>query len=148
MRKPTRLRISLNPDGLFLRGRGLGGGCAFDAGENGVVAAGTREQNCEADGGDHEDNGGPGGELGEKVGCTARAEGCLRALTAEGSGEVGGFALLKEDDANVEQRNDNVQGHEKSKHCGAGNLLGPENIGIGAERELKPSMSYLLARQI
>ena len=76
-----------------------------------MVAAGAREQDGKADGGNHEDDGGPGGELGEEVSCSARAEGCLRSLTAEGSGEVGGFALLEEDDANDEQRNDNVEGH-------------------------------------
>ena len=148
MRKPGGLRTSLNPDGLFLRGRGLGGRCAFDAGENRVVVAGMREHDGESDRGDHEDDGGPSGELGEEVGGSARAEGSLRALAAEGSGQVGGLALLKEDDANYEERNDNVQGHEKSEHCGAGNLLGLENIRIGVEEELKPSICNTLARQI
>ena len=102
-------------------------------GEDGAVAAGAGEHDGETDGGKHEDDCGPGGELGEEVGCSARAEGCLRALTAEGSGEVSRLALLKEDDTNDEEGNDNVQSHEKSEHCGAGNLLGPENIGIGVE---------------
>ena len=60
--------------------------------------------------------GGPGGELGEQVGCAAGAEGCLGTLTAEGSGEVGGFALLEENDADEEERNDNVQDNEKNDH--------------------------------
>jgi hypothetical protein len=136
MRKPAACAF-LDLRELFFRRRGLGSGCAFYAGENRVVAAGTREHDGEGDRGDHEDDGGPGGELGEEVGCSARAEGCLRTLTAEGSGEVGGFALLEEDDANDEERNDNVQGHEKSEHCGAGNLLDPENIGIGVEEGTK-----------
>ena len=59
------------------------------AGEDGVVAARAGEQNSKADGGEHEENGRVGGELGEEIGCAAGAEGCLRTLAAEGSGEVG-----------------------------------------------------------
>jgi hypothetical protein len=52
-------------------------------------SAGAREQDGEADGTAHEDDGGVGGQLGEEVGSAARAEGRLRALTAECTGEVG-----------------------------------------------------------
>ena len=81
-----------------------------------MVAAGAREQDSEADGAEHEDDGGVGGQLGEEVGCAAGAEGGLGALAAEGSGEVGGFALLEENDANDEERNDNVDDDEKNDH--------------------------------
>jgi len=96
------------------------------------------ERDGEADGGEHEDNSGPGGQLGEEVGCTAGTEGCLRTLTAECSGEVSGFALLKEDDADDEERNDDVNDNEKSDHEMPCNLLEPEeksgqNVWIGAE---------------
>ncbi len=85
-------------------------------GEDGVVAAGAGEQDGEADGGEHEDDRGPGGELGEEIGCSARSEGGLRSLAAEGSGEVGGLALLEQDDADEEERDDNVQDYEKDNH--------------------------------
>ena len=91
-----------------------------------MVGAGAREEDGEADGAEHEDDGGVGGQLGEKVGCAARAEGRLGALTAEGSGEVGGFALLKEDDANDEERDDDVKRDEKTDQHSACNLLDPE----------------------
>jgi hypothetical protein len=97
---------------LFLCGGRLTGG-VLCAGEDGVVAAaGAGEQNGEANGGEHEDDGRVGGELGEEVGCAARAEGCLRALSAEGSGEVGGFALLEEHDADDEERDNNVEDND------------------------------------
>jgi hypothetical protein len=110
---------------LLLRGRCLGGG-GPGAGEDGVVSAGAREQNRQADGAEHEDDGGVGGQLGEEVGCAARAEGCLRALTAEGTGQVGGLALLEKDDSDEKERNDNVKSNEKTDQHSACNLLSPE----------------------
>src|SRR5580704_11663040 len=98
MRKPEACAFGRAGCWLLLCGCRLAGGVR-GAGEDGMVATSAGQQNCEADGGEHEDDGRIGGELGEEVSCAARAEGCLRTLTAEGSGEVGGFALLKEDDA-------------------------------------------------
>jgi hypothetical protein len=96
---------------LFLCGCRLAGGvCA--AGKDGVVATSAGEQNGEANGGEHEDDGRVGSELGEEVGCAARAEGCLRTLTAEGSGEIGGFALLEEDYADDEERDNDVKDND------------------------------------
>ena len=112
--------------GLLLRGRCLSG---LGPGEDGAVSAGAREEDGEADGAEHEDDGGVGGQLGEKVGCAARAEGRLGALTAEGSGEVGRFALLKEDDADDEERDDDVKSNEKTDQHSACNLLDPERNG-------------------
>lgn len=94
------------------------------AGEDRVIAAGTREQDGEADGGDHEEDGRPGGELGEEVCCATRSEGGLRSLAAEGTGEVCGLALLKQDDADEEERYDNVQNNEKNDHRGSLRPLG------------------------
>ena len=96
---------------LFLRGRRLTGG-VLGTGEDGVVAAGTREQNGKTNGGKHEDDGRVCGELGKEVGCATRAEGCLRTLTAEGSGEIGGFALLEENDTDDKERNDDMQDYD------------------------------------
>src|SRR5260370_10467398 len=126
MRKPVACAFLNQWGDLLLRGRRLGGGGGLDAGEDGAVCAGAREQDGEADGAEHEDDGGVGGQLGEEVGCAARAEGCLRALTAEGSGEVGGLALLEEDDADEKERDDYVHDNDKNDHCGAYDLLGPE----------------------
>ena len=85
-------------------------------GENGVVTAGAGKHDGEADGGDHEEDGRPGGELGEEVGRSAGSKGGLRSLAAEGCGEVGGLALLEQDDADEEERNDDVQDNEKDDH--------------------------------
>ena len=99
------------PEKLFLGGRRLGGRGSFDTGEDGAVGAG-------------EENRGPGSKPGEQVGCATGAERRLRTLTAEGSGEVGGFALLEENDADDEERNDDVNDYEKNDHGAACNLLG------------------------
>jgi hypothetical protein len=97
----------------------------------------VRERDVETDGRTHEDDCGPGGELGKEIGCSAWAEGRLRTLTAEGSGEVGGLALLEEDDADDEERDDDVQDDEKIDHLGCLLLLirrgAPEDVWIGAE---------------
>ena len=85
-------------------------------GEDGAVAAGAGEHDGETDGGKHEDDCGPGGELGEEVGCSARSEGGLRSLAAEGCGEVGGLALLEQDDTDEEERDNDVQDYEKDNH--------------------------------
>ena len=56
------------------------------------AAAGVfADEDEERDGGDHENDGSPGGEFGEHVGRPAGSEGCLRSLTAEGAGEIGAF---------------------------------------------------------
>ena len=86
------------------------------AGEDRVVAAGAGEQDGEADGGNHEEDGRPGGEFGEEVGCSTGSEGGLRSLAAEGCGEVGGLALLKQNDADEEERDNDVQDYEKDDH--------------------------------
>src|ERR1700733_1796002 len=112
MRKPRGLRIWKGMGcWLFLGWRCLAGGVC-GAGEDGVVAASAGEQNGEANGGEHEDDGRVGSELGEEVGCAARAERCLRTLSAEGSGEVGGFALLGEYDADDEERDNDVEDND------------------------------------
>jgi hypothetical protein len=117
------LRIFDLKSELLLCGRRLCGRGGLGTGEDGAVGAGAREQNGEADGAEHEDDGGVSGQLGEEVGCAARPEGCLGALTAEGSGEVGGFALLEEDDANDKERDDDVKSDEKTDQHSACNLL-------------------------
>ena len=83
-----------------------------------MIAAGAGEHDGEADGGEHKEDGRPGGELGEEVGCAARAEGGLRSLAAKGSGEVGGLALLDQDDADKEEADDDVEGDDEVDHSG------------------------------
>jgi hypothetical protein len=122
--------------GLLLSWGALRG---FGAGEDRVVGIGTGEQDGKTDGGEHEEDRRPCGELGEEVCRSARSEGSLRSLAAKGSGEVGGFTLLKQDDADEEERDDNVQDNEKNDHRELLNLLGPESVDpredvwIGAE---------------
>ena len=54
------------------------------------------------------DNGRPCGEPGEHVGGGAGSKGGLRALAAEGAGEVGRAALLNEHHADEKQAHDDV----------------------------------------
>ena len=119
-----------------------------------MVGVGAGEHDGEADGGEHEDDGRPGGELGEEIGGAARSEGGLRSLAAEGSGEVGGLALLKQNDTDEEERDDNVQNNEKNDHRDCLNLLGPERcepsgrcFGLVRTRGLEPQCLAALAPQ-
>jgi hypothetical protein len=130
MRRPWACAwLNLNSPRLLF-GCALGG---FGAGEDRVIGAGAREQDGEANGGEHEEDGRPGGELGEKIGCSARSEGGLRSLATEGSSEVGGLALLEQDDADEEERDENVQDNEKNDHRDCLNLLGPESFRPSGE---------------
>ena len=90
--------------------RGLG------AGQDRVTGAGACEQDGEAKRGEHEADGGVGGELGQQVGGSAGAECSLRALAAEGAGEIGGLALLEQDDADEEERDDDVDDDNEDDH--------------------------------
>ena len=71
-------------------------------------SAGAHKKNHQRDGRAHENYRRPGGETGEHIGCSPRAEGCLRALAAKGAGQIGRPALLDEHDADEEQANDHV----------------------------------------
>ena len=57
------------------------------------AAIGSEDQ---GHGAEHEHYGAPGGGFGQHIGCAARAEGGLAACSAEGAGEVGGFAALQQ----------------------------------------------------
>ena len=103
------------------------------AGEDGVIAAGTGEHDREADGGDHEEHRRPGSELGEEGGCTARAESCLRALSAEGTCEVCGASLLQENDAHDKERDEDVDDENEIEHRGSFATFLSQNVWIGAE---------------
>ena len=59
-------------------------------------------QNRQSNGGDHEDNGAPRCEPRQQVGCATRTKSRLRTLTAKGAGKIGAFALLQQDDDNVD----------------------------------------------
>ena len=120
MRRRVACAFVILRGGLLLRGCRLGRRGALDAGEDGAVCGGAREKNGEADGAEHEDDGGVGGQLGEEVGCTTGAEGGLGALAAEGSGEVGGTALLDEYNSDEEDAHDDVYDDdevEENLHC-------------------------------
>jgi hypothetical protein len=114
LRSAQRVRVW-----LFLQGKGLAGG---NAGEHGVGSGGVREHDGESDGGDHEDDRGPAGELGEQVGGAAGTKGGLRALSAEGAGEISRFALLEEDDGDEEEADNDVNDDEKNEHALRRNL--------------------------
>ena len=118
MRKPMACALDDSGKLLGVRRCALGGGVA---GENGVVAAESTagENDGEANGGEHENDRGIGRELGKEIGCSAGAEGGLRSLAPEGAGEVCGFALLEEDDANEKERDDDVDDKDEIEHGAA-----------------------------
>ncbi len=81
-------------------GGGLGRGLR-DLFEDGTpLADGFIRAQHHGEGTQHEHDGAPRGGLGENVGRAARAESRLAAGTAEGAGEVRGFAALQQDNHN------------------------------------------------
>src|SRR5271165_1538280 len=76
-------------------------------------------QDGEPDGGDHEDDGAPTGGAGEQVGRRAGSKGSLRTLAAEGSGEIGAFALLEKNDGDQEETNNDVNHDKQIDHAAA-----------------------------
>ena len=73
-------------------------------------------QDGKPDGRDHKDHRAPYRHAGEDVGCRARSEGGLRALAAEGSSEIGAFALLKQNNADEHKAYDDVNYDEQINH--------------------------------
>ena len=97
-------------------------------------AVGPLIKNGEGDRGDHEDDRRPGSKPREHVCRCAGAEGCLRALAAEGACEVGRAALLKEHYANEKQAHNNVKyddKNEKNLHFLSCFPCLPTNFGAG-----------------
>jgi hypothetical protein len=87
-----------------------GGLRGLDAGKYRTPSAAPLDQHCESDGGEHEEDGGPGRHSGQKVGCSAGSEGGLRSLAAKGAGEVSTLALLEKNHPDQDDANDNVDG--------------------------------------
>jgi hypothetical protein len=85
-------------------------------GEDRAIRVGASQKNGETDGSQHEEDGRVGRQLGEQVRGAARAEGRLRALAAEGTGKISGFALLEEHYADKEERDDDVEDYDKIDH--------------------------------
>ena len=69
----------------------------------------ARHEDGESYGGAGEENCRPGRKAGEEVGRATRSKGRLRSLATEGTGEVRALALLQQDYANQEERDDDVQ---------------------------------------
>ncbi len=111
-----RVRGVVGFEGALLLGWGRLGCGGWEVGEDRAVGAGAGHEDGQADRGQHEDDGRPGGEAGEEIGGTAGAEGGLRTGAAEGTGEVGGLALLKQDYADEEEADDDVQDDEQDEH--------------------------------
>src|SRR5579862_5055422 len=76
-----------------------------------------RHHDGQADRRDHEDDRAPGGGAGEQVGCGSGSESSLRALAAEGSGEIGALALLEQNDGDHEDTNNDVDGDKQINHA-------------------------------
>jgi len=112
-----------------LRGGGLRGRMP-GAREHGVIAAVTGEQDGEADRGQHEEDGGPGGELGKEISGAARAKGRLGALSAEGACEVSRLALLDEDDADKEEADDDMDCDDEGDHGVAFETSGDSELPV------------------
>ena len=92
-----------------------GRGAIEDRAAAGVFA----DENKERDGGDHEDDGSPGGKAGEHVGGSAGTEGGLRSLTTKGAGEIGALPLLQEDNRDEDERDDDVNDGQEDDHATA-----------------------------
>jgi hypothetical protein len=75
--------------------------------------AGAVVKDGEGDRRDHEDYCRPGSQPGEDIGRGARPEGGLRTLAAESTGEVGGTALLEQDDTDQKDTHENVDDDDK-----------------------------------
>ncbi len=89
------------------------------------------DQDKQADGRDHENDGRPGGELGEQVGRTAWTESGLRTLTAKGTGEISALTLLQEHDADQKQADDDMDhGDEVGKDHEIGSFLRPNGLAL------------------
>jgi hypothetical protein len=94
----------------------LGGGCrlgrsgmrGLDAGQHRMSSTASLDQDGKPNRGEHEYDGSPGSHLGQQVGGSARAKRSLRSLTAKGASEIGTLALLKKNDPNQDEANNNV----------------------------------------
>lgn len=87
--------------------------------EDGAAAGMFADQDKERDGGDHEDDGSPGGKAGEHVSGPAWTKGGLRSLTAEGAGKIGALTLLQKDNRDEEKRDDDVNDGQEDDHATA-----------------------------
>lgn len=102
-------------------------------GEDGVIAARAGEHDREADGGDHEEHCRPCREFGEERRCSARTESCLRTLSAEGTGEVCRASLLQKNNADDEERDDDMDDKDEIEHRSSFTTFLSQNVWIGAE---------------
>ena len=115
-------------------GRGGDGGCLYLV-KHGVRADRALVKDGQGDGGEHEDDGRPGGEAGEDVGRGAGAEGGLRTLSAEGAGEIGRAALLEQNDADEEEADDDVQDDDEVEKDGHSCELLSRPLPVGPGEE-------------
>src|SRR5260370_20031263 len=99
--------------GWGLRRRGLWGGLRNSFEDRAALADGFIGAQDHGHGAEHEHDGAPRGGFGEDVGCAARTEGRLAAGTAEGSGEVGGFAALEQHDDDQHETIQNEKAFEQ-----------------------------------
>ena len=93
--------------------------CGRRAFEDRAAAGVLADEDKQGDGGDHEDDGSPGGEPGEHVGCAAGTESGLRSLAAEGAGEIGALTLLQQDNRDHEYGDDDVNDGQEDDHSAA-----------------------------
>ena len=104
--------------------------------ENRVGAVAADVEHRQHEGGNHENDCRPSSKAGQHVCCSARPEGCLRALPAEGTGEVGRTALLHQHDSDEKQAHDHVDDDDKvKKNLHVASCFRPLRAkSIGAER--------------
>ena len=75
------------------------------------------DENREPDGGEHEEDGRPGRDFGQQVGCSARTKRSLRPLAAERAGDVSTLTLLEKNNSNQESFEfiDHVNGTDQTR---------------------------------
>jgi hypothetical protein len=88
-------------------GRGADGGW-LGAFKHRVRTSTAHIENDQRDGSAHENDSRPCGEPSENVGGSAGAEGSLRTLSAEGTGEVSRTALLEQDNTDQKEAHNDV----------------------------------------
>ncbi len=76
--------------------------------ENRLPVTLTRNQNGQADRGNHKNDSGPCGDFRQQVGGAAWAKGRLRTLSAESASQIGSGSLLQKNDANQDETNQYV----------------------------------------
>ena len=110
---------------LFLRRRRRGSRllgrclrCGGSTGQHGTAESGSsRGHDCERERSDHEDDCGPCGRFGKRVGRRTGPKGSLAALPAESGRDIGALAALQQHNRDQKQTNGDVYDSDQYNHA-------------------------------